>query len=211
VPRTTRDPPWREHIFDYRAVTFCGRPFQACSSNLLLYHSVYGVPQPQEASFLVWASPRSLAATDGITVVFSSSGYLDVSVPLVCLVRAYIFSPPSHPSTGAGFPHSDISGSKPAYGSPEHFGVRPVLRRLLAPRHPPCALPSLSTSDLRYCSSGSHSRVSPILFPEGFPSSLFAFAIQFSRNTALFPAWNPSQKPPKTTERVYSFKTEHEE
>ena len=31
----------------------------------------------------VWAVPRSLAATKGITVVFSSSRYLDVSVPSV--------------------------------------------------------------------------------------------------------------------------------
>lgn len=33
---------------------------------------------------LVWAFPRSLAATYGITVVFFSSGYLDVSVLRVC-------------------------------------------------------------------------------------------------------------------------------
>jgi hypothetical protein len=44
----------------------------------------------------------------------------------------------------SGFPHSDIHGSKPAYGSPWRFGVRPVLPRLLAPRHPPCALPSFT-------------------------------------------------------------------
>ena len=31
-----------------------------------------------------------------------------------------------------------------AYGSPRHFVVRHVLLRLLAPRHPPCALPSLT-------------------------------------------------------------------
>ena len=31
----------------------------------------------------VWAVPRSLATTCGITIVFSSSGYLDVSVPRV--------------------------------------------------------------------------------------------------------------------------------
>ena len=31
----------------------------------------------------VWAAPRSLATTCGITVVFSSCGYLDVSVPRV--------------------------------------------------------------------------------------------------------------------------------
>ncbi len=42
--------------------------------------------------------------------------------------------------TNSGFPHSEISGSKPTYGSPEHIGVSPVLHRLLVPRHPPCAL-----------------------------------------------------------------------
>jgi hypothetical protein len=44
----------------------------------------------------------------------------------------------------SGFPHSEISGSKFTYNSPEHIGVRPVLHRLLAPRHPPCALSSFS-------------------------------------------------------------------
>ena len=33
----------------------------------------------------VWAVPLPLATTNGITVVFSSSGYLDVSVPRVSL------------------------------------------------------------------------------------------------------------------------------
>ena len=33
---------------------------------------------------LVWANPRSLATTCGITIVFFSCGYLDVSVPHVC-------------------------------------------------------------------------------------------------------------------------------
>ena len=32
----------------------------------------------------VWALPRSLATTCGIIVIFSSCGYLDVSVPRVC-------------------------------------------------------------------------------------------------------------------------------
>ncbi len=35
---------------------------------------------------LVWASPRSLATTNGITIVFFSSGYLDVSVLRVYLL-----------------------------------------------------------------------------------------------------------------------------
>ena len=46
--------------------------------------------------------------------------------------------------TASGFPHSDIHGSTLAYSSPWHFGVRPVLLRLLAPRHPPCALPTFT-------------------------------------------------------------------
>ena len=42
----------------------------------------------------VWAVPRSLAATNGITFVFFSSGYLDVSVPRVCSrkIGYYIFN-----------------------------------------------------------------------------------------------------------------------
>ena len=40
-------------------------------------------PQPRKACSSVWALPISLAATFGIDVSFSSSGYLDVSVPRV--------------------------------------------------------------------------------------------------------------------------------
>ena len=43
-----------------------------------------------------------------------------------------------------GFPHSDISGSKSACDSPELFAACHVLHRLLAPRHPPYALSSLT-------------------------------------------------------------------
>ena len=41
---------------------------------------VFGGPQPRSASTSVWPVPRSLAATQGIDVSFSSWGYLDVSV-----------------------------------------------------------------------------------------------------------------------------------
>ena len=40
----------------------------------------------------------------------------------------------------AGFPHSDIHGSKPARGSPWLFAACHVLHRLSVPRHPPDAL-----------------------------------------------------------------------
>ena len=40
-------------------------------------------------------------------------------------------------------PHSEISGSKPICGSPKLIAAYHVLHRLLAPRHPLCALQSL--------------------------------------------------------------------
>ncbi len=46
----------------------------------------------------------------------------------------------------AGFPHSEISGSKPVCGSPKLIAANHVLLRLLAPRHPPYALSSLTTN-----------------------------------------------------------------
>ena len=44
-----------------------------------------------------------------------------------------------------GFPHSVIPGSMPACGSPRLIAAYHVLHRLLLPRHPPCALSSLTT------------------------------------------------------------------
>ena len=43
-----------------------------------------------------------------------------------------------------GFPHSEISGSTFATNYPELFAGDRVLHRHLAPRHPPCALCSLT-------------------------------------------------------------------
>ncbi len=57
------------------------------------------------------ASPRSLAATGGISVDFFSSGYLDVSVPPVRL-RAPMDSVPDTQLVLGGFPHSEMPGSQ---------------------------------------------------------------------------------------------------
>ena len=54
--------------------------------------------------------------------------------------------------TPAGFPHSDISGSRPVSGSPELIAAVHVLLRLWLPRHPPYALRNLTLS-LRHASS----------------------------------------------------------
>jgi hypothetical protein len=46
-------------------------------------------------------------------------------------------------------PHSDILGSKPVCGSPKLFAAYHVLHRLLAPRHSPYALSSLTIRNSR--------------------------------------------------------------
>ena len=78
-------------------------------------------------------------------VVFSSSGYLDVSVHRVPFHTLWI----GVWMTGvcpAGFPHSDISGSLDICSSPKLFAAYHVFHRLLVPRHPPYALISITNS-----------------------------------------------------------------
>ena len=100
---------------------------------------------PKSLRFSVWPLPRSLATTSGISVDFFSSPYLDVSVQAV--PRAYLciqYALTEYCS--AGFPHSEISGSKPICGSPKLIAACRVLHRLSVPRHSPCALYSLTSS-----------------------------------------------------------------
>src|SRR5688500_1374295 len=48
-----------------------------------------------------------------------------------------------------GLPHSEIPGSKVVCTSPGLIAAYHVLRRLLEPRHPPCALSSLTNNSLQ--------------------------------------------------------------
>ena len=76
-------------------------------------------------------------------VVFSSSGYLDVSVHRVPHTQLWIGCVLAEVCS-AGFPHSEISGSKGICPSPKLFAAYRVFRRLLVPRHPPYALSSMT-------------------------------------------------------------------
>ena len=90
---------------------------------------------PQTAvTVRVWAGPCSLATTYGITIVFFSSGYLDVSVHRVCLRCRILYL------QYRGLPHSESLGSMPMCGYPKTIAACRVLHRLSEPRHPPCAL-----------------------------------------------------------------------
>ena len=77
------------------------------SSNFRFYlHRMSWSYNPNIAvTTLVWANPRSLATTYGITFVFFSSAYLDVSVQRVCPPIGVLCLQHS------GLPHSDIYGS----------------------------------------------------------------------------------------------------
>ena len=99
--------------------------------------------EPRSARTSVWALPISLAATFGIDVSFFSSGYLDVSVHRVPSVYLWI-QYTVHEGFSCGFPHSDIHGSIDICSSPWLFAAYHVFLRLLVPRHPPCALISLT-------------------------------------------------------------------
>ena len=126
--------------FAYGAFTLSGWLSQNHSARII--ESIMQ-SEPHGARTMVWALPRSLAATYGIDVSFSSSGYLDVSVHRVPGVWLCIH----HTSLevhSSRFPHSEISGSKDICSSPKLIAAYHVFHRLLVPRHPPCALSSLT-------------------------------------------------------------------
>ena len=119
--------------------------FPAGSRNVRFGNSTYAVLQPPNASTWVWAVPISLAATIGISVIYLPPGTEMVHFPglahtRLCIQRAVMGV---HPT---GFPHSEIPGSKLACSSPRLIAACHVLLRLLAPRHSPYALSSLTTN-----------------------------------------------------------------
>ena len=131
-------------VFAYRAFTLSGRLSQNRSAN-----SQESIMQsePHGARTMVWPLSISLAATLKIDFSFSSSGYLDVSVHRVPSAWLCIY----HAVTGvlpAGFPHSEINGSLDICSSPSLIAAYHVFLRLLVPRHPPCALISLTIFSL---------------------------------------------------------------
>ena len=146
VPRVSMYSGYR-HVrlpFAYGAFTLSGRLSQNLSARLT--ESITR-SEPHGARTMVWPLSISLAATLEITVVFFSSGYLDVSVHRVPLHTLWIGVWMTGVSP-AGFPHSDISGSLDICSSPKLFAAYHVFHRLLVPRHPPCAL--LCLTSLRF-------------------------------------------------------------
>ena len=122
--------------FTYKTLTFFGWPSHAIQ---LEFEMRYTVLTPNVLLHSVWPLPLSLATTRRISFDFSSSGYLDVSVPRVPHVNLCI-QLTFHESSSWWFPNSEICGSRYIYYSPQLIAVSHVLRRLPMPRHSPYAL-----------------------------------------------------------------------
>ena len=73
---------YQSYSYLYGALTLYGLTFQTGSSSNITQISWSYYPDNAE-TLSVWALPRSLATTCGIILIFSSYGYLDVSVPHV--------------------------------------------------------------------------------------------------------------------------------
>ena len=127
--------------FAYGAFTLFGRLSQNLSAGI---DESITRSEPHGARTMVWPLSISLAATLEIDVSFFSSGYLDVSVRRVPLHTLWI-GVWIHEVFSCGFPHSDICGSMDICSSPQLFAAYHVFLRLLVPRHPPCALSSLTS------------------------------------------------------------------
>ena len=128
--------------FPYKAFTFYGRSFQDRSGNKSSHFLQSITPVCTHTGLGSFHFARRYF---GNRVFFLSSGYLDVSVPRVPDVWLWIHHTTAEVCS-AGFPHSDISGSKDICSSPKLFAAYHVFHRLLVPRHPPCALISLTNS-----------------------------------------------------------------
>ena len=101
------------------SMALLSRSFRFC------VHEISRSYNPSKAvTMLVWANPRSLATTYGITFVFFSSAYLDVSVQRVCPPIGVLYLQYS------GLPHSGICGSIGVCPSPQLFAAYHALHRL---------------------------------------------------------------------------------
>ena len=113
------------------------------------------VRTPSVLLLLVWPLSLSLATTCEISVDFSSSSYLDVSVQRVPFINLCI-QLMIYGSSPYVFPHSEICGSRLICSSPQLIAACHVFLRLLMPRHSPYALVCLNSF---WCITVSHNTV----------------------------------------------------
>ena len=161
------------HRFAYGNITLCVYSFPSAIQLTTL--SILQVLTPNSIAAVRFGlfRVRSPLLTESL-FVFSSSGYLDVSVPHDSLQHTMDSCTGDRAFISAGFPHSEICASSAICAFTQLIAACHVLLRLLVPGHSPYALSSLTFSD------------SPVLFfsklslPEIFPSKI-EFLISFNQ------------------------------
>ena len=136
VLRVTQDDTRTRHASDKGlspAMAGLSRPF----SSRFRFHIVVLLPRMCVATHTVWALPRSLATTGGITNLFSLPGGTKMFQfpPFASMHTAWIAA-----LQAAGLSHSEIPGSMVICTYPRLIAAYHVLHRLREPRHPPDAL-----------------------------------------------------------------------
>ena len=135
----------RQHVV-YRAVTVYGRPFQTFRLRCWFVTPCDGPYNPAvHARRFGLFRVRSPLLAESLTC-FLFLEVLRWFTSLRCLHPTYGFSRGSLGISREGFPHSETPGSKLVCSSPGLIAAYRVLHRLLAPRHSPYALSSLTTS-----------------------------------------------------------------
>ena len=107
--RTQATRPCSRKRFAYGAFTRSGRPSQVRSATPAVSHCTGQGPRripttPRTRRRAVWAPPRSLAATGGISFDFYSRWYLDGSLPSVSPMHGILFACMCMSSRHTGYP-----------------------------------------------------------------------------------------------------------
>jgi hypothetical protein len=146
VPRLTQEPASSPDRFRLRACHALWIPFPEDSTNGWIGNStVAGPTTPTEPE-----GSLGLGSSDFARHYFRNRGFflflqvLRWFTSLGSLVPAYGFSGPYMRFAHVGFPIRRSPDITPVCGSPELIAACHVLHRLILPRHPPCALSSLT-------------------------------------------------------------------
>ena len=145
VPRYSGACPASQSVVVYRAVTVSGRSFQIVRLRWWFVTPCDGPYNPSvQAHWFGLLRVRSPLLAESLLFSFPGGTEMVHFPPLPS--HAYGFSEGYSGISQSGFPHSETPGSKLVCSSPGLIAAYRVLHRLLAPRHSPHALSSLTTS-----------------------------------------------------------------
>src|SRR5262249_36337654 len=133
-------------VFAYAAITLYGPSFQRASTNDQIGNSTVAGPTTPPSP----EGEDGLGCSDFARHYFRNRGFflflqvLRWFTSLSSLLPTYGFSRGYGSFTAVGFPIRTSPDIVPACGSPRLIAACHVLHRFLLPRHPPCALSSLT-------------------------------------------------------------------